>query len=905
VVTAALTVTGTYTILVKDDLYYTGNYALTWQRPNNPCNAVAVEVGQVVTGTIGTTAGTPPWKFYTFTGAVNDAVTIRGRATSGNLAPYLELYGPTGSYITGALTKIDRTLTAAGTYTVLVRDNTNTYTGNFTFTWQRLNNPGSATAIDCGMAVVGSLGIVGDTDYYTFSAAASDVVTIRGTTTSGSITPHLELYTPTGSRIGDANNTITVTLTVTGTYTILVKDDLYYTGNYALTWQRMNNPCNATAADAGQVVTGAIGTTAGIPPWKFYMFTGAVNDAVTIRGRATSGNLAPYLELYGPTGSYITGALSKIDRTVTAAGTYTVLVRDNTNTYTGNFTFTWQRVNNPGSATAIDCGTAVVGSLGIAGDTDYYSFSASTGDMIMLRGTTTSGSITPHLELYTPMGSRIGDANNTITVTLTVTGTYTILVTNDTTSTGNYALTWQRMSNPCNATAMSAGQVVTGAVGATAETPPWKFYTFTGAANDVVTVRVGTTSGYLAPYLELYGPTGSYVTGASSKIDRTLTAAGTYMVLVRDNTTINTGTFVFTWQRWNNPGNVSPMSCGESFTGSLNFVGDMHYVGFSASANDVVTVRGSRTSGNLSPHLELYSPSGSRIGDANAEITVTLPLAGVYTALVRDESTFTGGYAITWQRVNNPCLATPIRCGQTLVGALEEYGELDAYSFTAVAGDNFSFVMIPLSGGIDPKLELYNSSGTKIAEQHASSSTQVTLTQTLSSGGNYTLLASDYLGNEKGQYSLELRRNGGICLETTVEAPNGGEQIVASSIWTIRWTVRSSDPIASQEIRLSTDGGQTYPSMVVSGLGGTVRQHDWDVPAGLSTNTARIRVTVTDSFGRNASDASDADFIVFPRTGRRYVYDELNRLIRVIYEDGRRVTYTYDGNGNRLTLYHD
>jgi YD repeat-containing protein len=40
--------------------------------------------------------------------------------------------------------------------------------------------------------------------------------------------------------------------------------------------------------------------------------------------------------------------------------------------------------------------------------------------------------------------------------------------------------------------------------------------------------------------------------------------------------------------------------------------------------------------------------------------------------------------------------------------------------------------------------------------------------------------------------------------------------------------------------------------------------------------------------------------------GRRiYLYDELNRLIQVIYEDGRTVTYTYDASGNRVNLTND
>jgi YD repeat-containing protein len=31
-----------------------------------------------------------------------------------------------------------------------------------------------------------------------------------------------------------------------------------------------------------------------------------------------------------------------------------------------------------------------------------------------------------------------------------------------------------------------------------------------------------------------------------------------------------------------------------------------------------------------------------------------------------------------------------------------------------------------------------------------------------------------------------------------------------------------------------------------------------------------------------------------------YIHDELNRLIRVVYEDGKIVEYAYDGAGNRL-----
>jgi YD repeat-containing protein len=71
------------------------------------------------------------------------------------------------------------------------------------------------------------------------------------------------------------------------------------------------------------------------------------------------------------------------------------------------------------------------------------------------------------------------------------------------------------------------------------------------------------------------------------------------------------------------------------------------------------------------------------------------------------------------------------------------------------------------------------------------------------------------------------------------------------------------------------------------------------------TTQGRIRLTVTDGSGMNTSDDSDANFEIYQGVGRSYVYDELNRLIQVIYEDGRKVTYTYDASGNRITLTNE
>ena len=97
----------------------------------------------------------------------------------------------------------------------------------------------------------------------------------------------------------------------------------------------------------------------------------------------------------------------------------------------------------------------------------------------------------------------------------------------------------------------------------------------------------------------------------------------------------------------------------------------------------------------------------------------------------------------------------------------------------------------------------------------------------------------------------------------------------------------------------------SFPTSIVTGLAGDVRAYNWNVPSELSTNQGRIRVIATDGSMANAFDDSDADFTINQIAGRIYVYDEYNRLIQVIYEDGKRVTYTYDAVGNRLTLINE
>ena len=1010
-----LTETGTYRIDVRDqNNTNTGNYLLFWQRMSSPSNPTPIDCGQALTGSIGTSVDPPPWKVYTFTGAVNDVLTIRtGNITGGNFIPTIELYGPTGGLLASAYNQVNRTLTAAGTYAILMRDYSNAYSGNFSLVWQKVNDPCNATPINCGQVLSGSISTAGKMDVYTFTASANDVVTIRLRKTSGTFAPNMELYNPAGTRIAGPTTTITMTLTAAGTHKILVKDyNTIATGNYLIYLQTVKNPCNVvTNVECGQIVSGSIGSSVDPPPWRVYTFTGAVNDVVTIRAVGTGGSLYPFMELYSPTGAYITNSWSPLNSTLTVAGTYTILVYDY-NAYTGTFSLTWQKINNPCNATPINCGQVLSGSISAAGELDIYTFTASANDVVTIRMRKTSGTFSPVMDFYNPAGTLIAAQTSETTMTLTAVGTYKILMRDiSTLNTGGYVLYVEKLNNPCNPTPISCSQSLAGSIGTSADPPPWRVYTFEAAANDIVTIRAANPAGSFLAYMELYNPSGAYITGAYNKLDRTLTvtgtykivlrdyynayagncvltwqkfntpcapaincgqaaagtigltqdappwgfysftvaandivtiraiktsgtlvpylelynssgglvtgaagqinqtmAAGTYVLLLKDQSNTYTGGYAVTWQRWNNPG-ATAASCGQVMAGSIGITADpppWRYYSLTASANDSVTIRGSKTSGTFTPYLEIYNSNGTQVASGAGQKDVTLTAVGTYTVMLRDQNNInTGDYVFTWLRVNNPCNAIPIGCGQVSPSYLGTVGKVDVYTILANSGDNIVLTLTKTSGGLDPSLELYSSSGTRVAYQYTASGNQVTITQTLSTGGTYTVFASDYGNDETGGYTLKFQKNNNSCTDVSLLSPIGGENIAARSLLTIRWSCTSPPGVTSQEIRLSVDGGLSFPTPVVSGLAGDLRTYNWNVPSDLSTNQARIRVIVTDGSAVNVFDDSDSDFTIYQAVGRVYVYDELNRLIQVIYEDGRRVTYTYDASGNRITLTNE
>jgi YD repeat-containing protein len=136
--------------------------------------------------------------------------------------------------------------------------------------------------------------------------------------------------------------------------------------------------------------------------------------------------------------------------------------------------------------------------------------------------------------------------------------------------------------------------------------------------------------------------------------------------------------------------------------------------------------------------------------------------------------------------------------------------------------------------------------------------------------------------------------------------PTGGEVVAGANAFRITWQSDDNVDIATHEIRYSSDGGQTFPTLVAS-LGGATQIFDWLPPPDLKpARDARIRITATDSAGNSASATSGALTAIgsgfTENSSVAYTYDTLNRVTTATYSSGRTIYYNYDAAGNLIQI---
>jgi len=632
-----------------------------------------------------------------------------------------------------------------------------------------------ADPLALGATMSGTISWPGQINSYTFTAVAGQVMNFTVATTNGSLMPQVKLRNSHGALIaekwsgtppytGSFLRMNDVLLSKADTYTLEVSDNSSKnTGDYNIYAQSTNYPVGAVnlSLDAG-----LIGTISLPAQNNTYVVNNNANYSVYVA--AQSGSLNP---------TYLVDML---------AGTSTVLVSDNNCINTGSY-IVWFG-DSKARHKFIDFGVPTSFRIGFEADNFKHNFffAGNANDVVDFTAVTTLLSFVPKIEIYNPDGTLLTEASppscsggslEIDELKLPTTGVFKMVVSDcEGTNSGHYNLYAQRTNNPARTSMLPLGQTQSYTIGSPAESRTYVFQARSGDVFDFTLAATGS-SGFV-PRLRLYNPDGTLLRSASSSPSVEINSVslpqdGAYTVLVGDYSNQNNGGFKIFAQRTNNPSNADMLVFNHALSDSIAGAADTRTYAFAANTGDVIGFNVGTTSGSLVPEVRLYNPDGSLNttnyagapvdcdGPAAQLDPVTIPLDGRYTLLLSDCSDRNkGGYALYAQSTNDPVRTAPVRWGQLQSAAIKSERQSATFVFGGKTNNVVTFSMATTSGGLVPKIRLYNPDGTLQGSNYAGApmgcggaAAQLD-SITLPHDGDYTLLLSDCSGTNTGNYSL-------------------------------------------------------------------------------------------------------------------------------------------------------
>ena len=177
-------------------------------------------------------------------------------------------------------------------------------------------------------------------------------------------------------------------------------------------------------------------------------------------------------------------------------------------------------------AQQIGCGRTINSSIGFAGQTDTYTFTAKAGETVTILAL--GQSLNAVGDVYSPAETRIGSATNNFTgpLNLTTSGTYTIRVHADNSvATGAYGISLTFLTGRCG-TPLIWGLPASNTVASLAEVDS---YTFSGNAGETVVISASGSNFSAAAFVS--GPTGTiFANWVNGTTTLHLAITGTYTV---------------------------------------------------------------------------------------------------------------------------------------------------------------------------------------------------------------------------------------------------------------------------------------------------------------------------------------------------------------------------------------
>ncbi len=433
------------------------------------------------------------------------------------------------------------------------------------------------------------------------------------------------------------------------------------------------------------------------------------------------------------------------------------------------------------------------------------------------------------------------------------------------------------------------GQVVTGEI--TQDAPEVR-YTFTGAAGDVVVIRMNATQPGLDSYLELLGPDGQSLQtnddsgGSLNSLlgPFRLPASGTYTVIatrfMRDQGS-SSGPFELSL----NTSTLNPLSLNETITVTLDEAQPAVYFSYTGAAGEMLAVSGQAVGGDASSGqgtfiLEVRDPAGlvmRNMGDMPGIGALIDPLVltqtGEHLFTVARQTSGMGGPtqptgAVTVQFTVRPIQTQPIERGQTVQGTLDDNNPSDHYIFSGAAGDLLRVEVTQGANGQPVDVQVISTAdGSYAGGNNTSNSTNGVVfidPIQVNNAGAYLIIVSRYsmgvpsVGGLSPSYTLTFGATEtpalqpGVAIEGAFTDPNVYEQVYSfagTAGQTIRITLRGLSANYGTSIDVQgPDGSSDYQPFYLSFSSSTSGAFSYEVQLPMD-GTYLFRVHNSMSYG--------------------------------------------------------
>jgi YD repeat-containing protein len=557
------------------------------------------------------------------------------------------------------------------------------------------------------------------------------------TVTAGSGVPSITSFTPNMGTPGTA-------VSITGTnFDILANDKVTFNTTHAAVTSATSTqvgttvPANATSGKIGIATPGGQGTsvqdfyvpfgthvvadigftgrvsmggnqTVALPANQIglLLFDGVVGQGVSLQ-LSGSTFASCTLFIYAPGGAQLTSSsctsgttfVNSVTETVT--GTYTIGIDPGASAGSINIALT------PDVSSVITAGTPLTVTTTSPGQSARYTFTGTAGQHVSLSITnsTYAGCLALSASILKSDGSTLG-SNSTCgstlyidSVTLPSTGTYTVLVDPQGSSTGSATLLLSAFNDvtgtitpgtPLTATTTFAGQNA--------------LYTFSGTAGQQISVNItnSTYAGCLSLTARVLNPDGSTL-GSNSTCGSTLlvdslklATNGTYTVVIDPQGT-STGSANVVLNTFNDV--TGTITAGTPITATTTTIGQNALYTFSGTVGQQITVNitNSTYAGCLSLSARVLNPDGSTLGSSSTcgstllVDSLTLGSTGTYTIVIDPQGTATGSATVLLSTFND--ITGTITPGTPLSVTTTAIGQNARYTFTGAAGQQVSVNM--------------------------------------------------------------------------------------------------------------------------------------------------------------------------------------------------------------------